>query len=83
MLFLQENGEWDIVDTKVERNEFSYKEAPGEKFANIHFTIYLRRRHTFYVMNVILPSIMTSVLLLSVFFCTPAQKVGYIMHRYY
>jgi hypothetical protein len=26
-------------------------------------------------MNVILPSVFTSILLLSVFFCTPAQKV--------
>ena len=69
------NGEWDIIATLVKRNEFSYSEAPKEKFANIDFTIYLRRLHTFYIMNIILPSIMTSVLLLSIFFCTPGQKV--------
>jgi Neurotransmitter-gated ion-channel transmembrane region len=47
----------------------------GERFSSIAFAIQLRRRHLFYVMNVIMPSVMTSVLLLSVFFCTPGQKV--------
>ena len=69
------NGEWEIYKTEAQRNEFFYECCPNERFANVAFVIYLRRRHTFYVMNVILPSIMTSVLLLSVFFCTPAQKV--------
>ena len=41
--------------------------------ANVHNLFPFR--YTFYVMNVILPSLMTSVLLLSIFFCTPAQKV--------
>lgn len=38
-----------------------------------HYTLHWR--HLFYVINVIMPSLMTSVLLLSIFFCTPAQKV--------
>ena len=69
------NGEWEIYNTDVIRNEFSYENNPNEKFGFIDFQVFLRRRHTFYVLNVILPSIMTSVLLLSVFFCTPGQKV--------
>ena len=69
------NGEWEIYSTMVKRNEFFYDCCPNERFANVAFAIYMRRRHTFYVLNVILPSIMTSVLLLSVFFCTPGQKV--------
>jgi hypothetical protein len=71
----EENGEWEIYETEVKRNEFSFECCPNERFANVAFTIYLRRRYTFYIMNVILPSLMTSVLLLSIFFCTPAQKV--------
>ncbi|ELU15277.1 hypothetical protein CAPTEDRAFT_152663 [Capitella teleta] len=70
-----ENGEWHIDRTEVLRETFAYECCPNEPFANVAFHIYLRRRHTFYVMNVILPSIMTSVLLLSIFFCTPGQKV--------
>ena len=69
------NGEWEISHTLVKRNEFNYACCPEDKFSNIEFKIYLRRRHTYYVMNVILPSIMTSILLLSIFFCTPGQKV--------
>ena len=70
------NGEWEIYSTMVKRNEFFYDCCPNERFANVAFALYMRRRHTFYVLNVILPSIMTSVLLLSVFFCTPGQKVN-------
>ena len=71
----KKNGEWEILTTSAHRNEFSYECCPKERFSNVAFTIYLRRRHLFYVMNVIMPSVMTSVLLLSIFFCTPAQKV--------
>ena len=69
------NGEWDIYKSKVERKEFAFECCPDEKFSNVVFRLHMRRRHTFYVMNVILPSIMTSVILVSVFFCTPAQKI--------
>jgi hypothetical protein len=69
------NGEWQMLETLVVRNEFAYECCPNERFANVAFNILLRRRHTFYILNVILPSILTSVLLLSIFFCTPGQKV--------
>jgi len=69
------NGEWDVLETGAKRTEFSYAGLPGEMFSNVTFSIQLRRRHLFYVINVIMPSLMTSVLLLSIFFCTPAQKV--------
>ena len=66
----------EIYSFRFKRGEFFYKSNEDERFAFVDFGIYLRRRHTFYVVNVILPSIMTSVLLLSIFFCTPAQKVN-------
>ena len=69
------NGEWEISSTSVNRDEFFYECCPNERFAYVAFIVYMRRRHTFYIMNVILPSILTSVLLLSIFFCTPGQKV--------
>ncbi len=70
-----ENGEWEILETRVERNEFSFECCPNQRFSNVKFKIYLRRRHIFYIMNVILPGILTSAVLLSIFFCTPQQKV--------
>jgi len=69
------NGEWEVLETGAERNELSYAGLPGEMFSRVVFTVQLRRRQLFYVINVIMPSLMTSVLLLSIFFCTPAQKV--------
>ncbi len=71
----ESNGEWEIKTTTVKRKEFFFDCCQDERFAYISFSIYLKRRYTFYIMNVILPSLMTSVLLLSIFFCTPAQKV--------
>ncbi len=51
----------------------------GTGFSSLHadqvHVLHHAFRYTFYIMNVILPSLMTSVLLLSIFFCTPAQKV--------
>lgn len=69
------NGEWEIGTTNAKRDEFFYECCPDERFAYVAFEVHMRRRHTFYIMNVILPSILTSVLLLSIFFCTPGQKV--------
>lgn len=71
----EKNGEWQIVTTSAERNEFSYECCPNERFSFVAFTLQIRRRYTFYIMNVILPSMVTSILLLSIFYCPPAQKV--------
>ncbi|KAK2156585.1 hypothetical protein LSH36_209g02020 [Paralvinella palmiformis] len=71
----EKNGEWEILTTSVIRDEFAYECCPHERFSNVAFTVHMRRRYTFYVMNIILPSMVTSVLLLSIFFCPPAQKV--------
>ena len=71
----ERNGEWDIKGSIASRQEFAYACCPNEKFSFIEFVVHIQRRHTFYVMNVILPSLVTSVLLLSIFFCPPGQKV--------
>ena len=60
----EENGEWEIYNSTVTRHEFFFDCCPDERFANIVFNLYLRRRYTFYIMNVILPSLMTSGLFL-------------------
>ena len=69
------NGEWEIMTTTARRNEFHFECCPDQRFSNIAFSIGLRRRHTFYIMNVIVPGILTSAVLLSIFFCIPSQKV--------
>lgn len=69
------NGEWEIASSNVVRDEFFYECCPKQRFSNVAFLIHMKRRYTFYVMNVILPSMVTSILLLSIFFCPPGQKV--------
>lgn len=69
------NGEWEIIETAAVRNEFHFECCPHQRFSNIGFRLELRRRHTFYIMNVILPGILTSAVLLSIFYCIPSQKV--------
>jgi len=71
----EKNGEWDILSTVVERNEFSFAATPDQKFSFVNFSVYLRRRHVFYIMNVILPGILTSTVLLSIFLSPPAPKI--------
>lgn len=71
----EKNGEWSIESTDVIRREFFFECCPDQLFSNVAFRVFLRRRHTFYIMNVILPGILTSATLLSIFFCTPSQKV--------
>ena len=69
------NGEWEMVGTVAKREEFAYACCPAERYSNVAFVVKISRRHTFYIMNVIFPSILTSALLLSIFFCTPGQKI--------
>ena len=68
-------GEWELYKTETTRHEFFYECCPGLTYANIAFKMFMRRRYTFCVLNVILPSIMTSVLLLLISFCPAEQKV--------
>jgi len=49
------NGEWLVVGKSVQRREFHFKCCPNELFSNVAFSVALRRRHQFYVMNVVLP----------------------------
>ncbi|OAF65707.1 hypothetical protein A3Q56_06577 [Intoshia linei] len=69
------NGEWDIYQTKVERNEFFFNNSPHRKFSNLRFQIYIRRKHQFYILNIIIPGILTSIVLLTIFFSPPSQKI--------
>ncbi|ESN92595.1 hypothetical protein HELRODRAFT_131728, partial [Helobdella robusta] len=66
----EENGEWEVI-----RQEFAFEDFPTARYSYIQFSIELKRRHTFYIMNVIVPGLLTSTVLLSLFYCVPSQKV--------
>ena len=64
------NGEWAIYRTKSEWKENILPCCPNTRYPYVEFTLYLRRRHTFYVMNIIVPCTLLSVLVMVVF-CLP------------
>ncbi|XP_067139227.1 neuronal acetylcholine receptor subunit alpha-10-like [Centruroides vittatus] len=60
-----ENGEWDLINMAVVRNEVYYS-CCQEPYPDVTYFIVLRRRPLFYVFNLILPCmIITGIALLS------------------
>lgn len=64
------NGEWDLIDAKAINNVVYYPCCP-EPFPDVTFYIHIRRRTTYYIYNVIIPSIMLSSLALLGFWLHP------------
>ena len=64
------NGEWDIYETTSQWMETILPCCPKTSYSSVEFTLYLRRRYTFYMMNIILPCTLLSILVMIVF-CLP------------
>jgi len=65
-----ENGEWELIEAKAKRNVVRYP-CCIETFPDVTFTIHIRRRTTYYIYNVIIPSVMLSSLALLGFWLHP------------
>jgi len=61
------HGEWDVVDTRSVHVAQQYDSDPGVLFPTVRFTLYLRRKPRFYIINIVAPCILLSVLALFVF----------------
>ncbi|XP_039263094.2 acetylcholine receptor subunit alpha-type acr-16-like [Styela clava] len=66
-----ENGEWMLLDVSATRHEVQYKCCPNT-FIDITFYMTLERRSMFYVVNLVIPCILNSLLTLLTFIL-PAQ----------
>jgi len=64
------NGEWEVYRTRAEWRENVLPCCNETRYPYVEFTLYLRRRHEFYVMNIIVPCTLLSVLVMIVF-CLP------------
>ena len=53
------NGGWDLIATKTKRNVVNYA-CCKEPFPDVTFTIVLRRRTLYYIMNVVIPCLLLS-----------------------
>lgn len=68
-----ESGEWNLKSITLQRNIKHYPCCPDESFPDITFDLALRRKTTFYLINIILPMIWLSFLSLLVF-CIPPES---------
>ena len=65
-----ENGEWELVSATAVRNVVYYP-CCLEPFPDVTFNLHIRRRTTYYMYNVIIPSVMLSSLALLGFWMHP------------
>nr|NP_001232929.1 nicotinic acetylcholine receptor alpha6 precursor [Ciona intestinalis]BAJ65321.1 nicotinic acetylcholine receptor subunit [Ciona intestinalis] len=61
-----ESGEWHLMDLKAKRNTHKYKCCP-EYYVDVTFTVTLRRRTMFFIINLVVPCILNSILTLLTF----------------
>ena len=64
------NGEWDMVSTNTKWMEVMLPCCPDIRYSKVVFTLNMNRRYIFYVMNIVLPCALLSILILMVF-CVP------------
>ena len=64
------NGEWDMVSTSAKWMEVMLPCCPDIRYSKVVFTLHMNRRYIFYVMNIVLPCALLSILILMVF-CVP------------
>ena len=65
------NGEWHVYDTDAVWNLTVLDCCPGKGYPHVVFILHLRRRNKFYMMNIVLPCVMLSVLIMIGFFLPP------------
>ncbi|XP_077374533.1 CHRNA7-FAM7A fusion protein-like [Festucalex cinctus] len=61
------NGEWDLVVVSGKKNDRTYVCCPDQYYPDVTYTIVMRRRTLFYVLHLIIPCILISILALLVF----------------
>ncbi|XP_070542947.1 neuronal acetylcholine receptor subunit alpha-10-like [Ptychodera flava] len=57
-----DNGEWDVLAMPINRSFYAFPCCPDEPFSMITYTIRMKRRSIFYVLNIILPAFLVSTL---------------------
>ncbi|XP_033637775.1 neuronal acetylcholine receptor subunit alpha-10-like [Asterias rubens] len=74
----QHNGEWDTFQMEVQRNVKIYDCCPDKKYPDLTFTIILRRKPLFYVVNLIIPCALISAMSIVEFIlpCNSGEKVS-------
>ena len=74
------SGEWELLDASLVRNEELYSCCP-HPFIDITYTIHVKRRVLFYMMNLIIPCIVLAVLTVFSFYLPPesGERMGLVI----
>lgn len=72
------NAEWYVIGTSGHTDEFHANCCPEILYPEVIFTISMRRKYTYYIINILIPCAMMSLLILAVFFLPPdsGEKVS-------
>ena len=57
-----ENGEWELTGVPIKRNVVYYACCPDYPYVDITFKIQLRRRYLFYIINLVIPNFLITLL---------------------
>ena len=74
----KKHGEWDIIRTQAMKIDQSFESDPGITFPTVKFILHLKRKPRFYMINVVAPCLLMSILALLVFYLPPdsGEKVS-------
>lgn len=74
------SGEWELIDATLNRHEVTYSCCP-HPFIDITYTIQVKRRVLFYMMNLIIPCIVLAVLTVFSFYLPPesGERMGLVI----
>ncbi|KAK3726421.1 hypothetical protein QZH41_004313 [Actinostola sp. cb2023] len=56
------SGEWDVLNVEIQRKVLFYQCCPNVPYPEISFIIHMKRKPLFYVINLIIPNILISLL---------------------
>ena len=72
------DGEWAMTSTEVTVSQLFYEGLVSESFPMVTYRLYIQRKLTYYLMNLILPCLLMSLLEALVFLLPPdsGEKVG-------
>ena len=63
-----DNGEWEVISIPIKRNVRYYEAVPDEPYPDMNFVIHLKRRSLFYIVNLVIPNFLITLLAFFSFF---------------
>ena len=73
--------QWNLLDTETIRNEIEYPCCPGVIFPDVTFHLYLQRKTLFYMINLILPMVLITLLAIITFILPADAGERYLFPR--